>query len=102
MINSEILSAELNEFGQSIYTHVMITPVKIQNIFIIPESSLVPTSCRSFIPTVTLIIYYQTTFPIISQLGPEIFSVLLKHQCQHHVTYTGGDKKQMKQNGNND
>ena len=36
-----------------VYTHAMITPVKIQNIFIIPESSLVPMSSRSYIPTVT-------------------------------------------------
>lgn len=68
-----------------VYTHVMITPVKIHNIFIIPESSPVPMSCQSFIPTVTLIVYYQTSFPIIPQLGSETFPVLLKYQCQHHI-----------------
>lgn len=77
-----------------VYTHVMITPVKIHNIFIIPEISPVPMSGQSFIPMVTLIVYYQTSFPIIPQLGSETFPVLLKHQCQHHVTYTGGKKKQ--------
>lgn len=85
-----------------VYTHVMITPVKIHNIFIIPKSSPVPMSCQSFILTVTLIVYYQTSFPIIPQLGSDTFPVLLKHQCQHHVTYTGGKKKQRKQNGNSD
>lgn len=76
-----------------VYTHVIITPAKIQNIFITPENSLVPLSCRWLVPSVTSITYYQTSLQIISQLGSETIPVLLNHQYKHHVTYMQGKKK---------